>query len=83
MSDMRDQKTITGRQLRRGTPEERLTPGESVIIQKRGGKVFELRRMDPGEKSILKQLDRVLEEIPNTGERVRTNLARIIVEDRE
>jgi hypothetical protein len=76
-------KTITGRQLRRGTPEERLMPGESIIVQKQGGKVFELKRVDEQEKSILKGLDKLLQDIPNPGKRARTNLARIIIEDRE
>jgi hypothetical protein len=85
VSDMstNGRKTITGRQLRRGTPEERLMPGESIIVQKQGGKVFELKRVDVREKSILKGLDQLLEDIPNPGELARTNLARIIVEDRE
>ena len=77
------QKTITGRELRRGTPEERLIPEESVIVQKQGGKVFELKRVDVEPQSILKALDQLLEDIPNPGEPVRTNLARIIIEDRE
>jgi hypothetical protein len=76
-------KTITGRALRRGTPEERLMPGESVIVQKQGGKVFELKRVDVQPQSILKALDQLLEDIPNQGQCVRTNLARIIIEDRE
>jgi hypothetical protein len=59
MSDMsrKARKTITGRELRRGTPEERLMPGESLIVQKQGGKVFELRRVDVQERSTLKGLD--------------------------
>ena len=77
------QKTITGRELRRSTPEERLMPGESIIVQKQGGKVFELKRVDVREKSILKGLDQLLQDIPNPGKPARTNLARIIIEDRE
>ena len=77
------QKTITGRELRRGTPEERLIPGESVIVKKQGGKVFELKRVDVQPPSILAALDKLLEDIPNQGAPVRTNLARIIIEDRE
>ena len=77
------QKTITGRELRRGTPEERLIPGESVIVKKQGGKVFELKRVDIQPQSILKALDQLLEDIPSPGEPVRTNLARSIIEDRE
>ena len=77
------QKTITGRDLRRSTPEERLMPGESVIVRKQGGKVFELKRVDVQPESILKALDQLLEDMPNPGALVRTNLARIIIEDRE
>ena len=77
------QKTITGRQLRRGTPEERLMPGESIIVKKQGGKVFELKRVDVQEKSILKGVDQLLVDVPTPGKPARTNLARIIVEDRE
>ena len=80
---MNSHKTITGRELRRGTPEERLMPGESNIVQKQGGKVFELKRVDVREKSILKGLDQLLQDIPNPGKPARTNLARIIIEDRE
>jgi hypothetical protein len=85
VSDMstRAQKTITGREPRRGTFEERLMPGESVFVHKQGGKVFELKPVDVQPKSILKALDQLLEDIPNPGAPVRTNLARIIIEDRE
>ena len=85
LSDMgrHAQKTITGRALRRGTPAERLMPGESIIVKKQGGKVFELKRVDVREKSILKGLDQLLHDIPNTGKPARTNLAGIIIEDRE
>lgn len=76
-------KQITGRDLRRGAPEETLAPGESVIIKKNGGKLFELKRVDSGAKSMNARLDRLLAEMPPEGERVRTNLSRIIIEDRE
>lgn len=76
-------KHLTGRDLRRGTPEENLAPGESVLIKKNRGKVFELTRVDPGAKSMNAGLDSLFVEIPPTGARVRTNLARIIIEDRE
>ena len=58
-------------------------PGESIVVQKQGGKVFELKRVDVAEPSILKGLDQLLQDIPNPGETVRTNLAQIIIEDRE
>ncbi len=74
---------ITGRDLRRGTPEERLAPGESVVVKKRGGKVFELRRVDAGLRSMNAGLDRLFAEIPPEGDHVKTDLARTIIEDRE
>ncbi len=85
LSDMSTQarKTITGRELRRGTPEERLMPGETIIVRKQGGKVFELKRVDVRERSIIKGLDQLLEEIPSPAKPVRTDLARTIIEDRE
>ncbi len=83
VSDVNLKRVIGGRELRRSTPEEGLTPGESLVIRKQGGKMFELRRVDAGEKSLVKQLDELLQETPNQGERVRTNLAQVIVEDRE
>jgi len=80
---VRLQKTISISQLRRGTPEEGLVPGESLIIQKQGGKVFELRRLESEETSLVKQLDDLMSEVPNPGERTRTNFASLITEDRE
>jgi hypothetical protein len=76
-------KPISGRQLRHESPEEKLSPGQSVQVKKRSGKVFELKRIDPGEKSILDGLDKLLKEMPPTGPASRTNLAAIIIEDRE
>ncbi len=76
-------KHLTGRDLRRGAPEENLAPGESVLIKKNRGKLIELTRVDPGAKSMNAGLDSLLAKMPPTGERVRTNLARVIIEDRE
>jgi hypothetical protein len=77
------QKHITGRQLRHGSPEETLSPGESVQVRKRGGKVFELRRIDAGEKNLLAGLDRLLLELPASGPSCPVDFSRIIIEDRE
>ena len=77
------QKSITGRELRRSTPEEKLTPGEALVIRKQGGKVFELRRLDGGTRSLVKELDHLLKEVPNSGKAVRTDLARAVTEERE
>jgi hypothetical protein len=76
-------KRITGRQLRHGAPEENLSPGESVVIEKRGGKKFELTRIDKGAINFNDQMDRVFREIPAEGKRMKTNLARTLLEDRE
>jgi len=80
---MSQKKVISGREMRRGAPEETLASGESLLIKKQGGKVFELRRVDSNEKSLLKQLDQLLEDIPMPGQRVRTNLSKIVCEERE
>ncbi|HXC36652.1 MAG TPA: hypothetical protein VNV43_12305 [Candidatus Acidoferrales bacterium] len=76
-------KRITGRQLRHGAPEENLSPGQSVVIEKRGGKRFELTRIDKGPVNFNEQMDQIFREIPAEGKRVKTNLARTLLEDRE
>jgi hypothetical protein len=76
-------KRITGRQLRHGAPEEGLSPGQSLLIEKRGGKRFELTRIDAGPVNFNEQMDRVFHEIPAEGKRVKTNLARTLLEERE
>ena len=76
-------KTISGRQLRHSAPEEALSPGEAVRVKKRDGKTFELRRVDMGGRDILADLDQILEEIPTTGPARPTDLARMVIEDRE
>jgi hypothetical protein len=76
-------KRITGRQLRHGAPEENLSPGQSLLIEKRGGKRFELTRIDTGPVNFNQQMDQILREIPAEGKRVKTNLARTLLEERE
>jgi hypothetical protein len=76
-------KRISGRQLRHGAPEENLSPGESLVIEKRGGKRFELTRIDTGPANFNEQMDHIFREIPPEGKRVKTNLARLLLEDRE
>ena len=77
------QRRISGRQLRHGSPEESLAPGQSVVVEKRGGKVFELTRIDAGVRNINAQLDQLFQDLPAAGPRVKTNLAKIISEERE
>lgn len=74
---------ITGRELRHGSPEENLSPGESVLVEKRGGKVFELKRVDAGEKDILTGLEQLLIELPLPGMDWKGDLSGIILEDRQ
>jgi hypothetical protein len=76
-------KRITGRQLRHGAPEENLSPGQSVVIEKRGGKRFELTRIDSGPVNFNEQMDQIFREIPAAGKRLKTNLARALLEERE
>ncbi len=76
-------KRITGRELRHGSPEEGLSPGQSIVIEKRGGKRFSLTRIDRGPANFNAQMDQIFQEIPATGEKVRTNLARTLLEERE
>ena len=76
-------KRITGRQLRHGAPEENLSPGQSLVIEKRGGKRFELTRIDSGTVNFNRQMDQIFQEIPAEGKRIKTNLPRLLLEERE
>ena len=53
------------------------------MVEKRGGKRFELTRIDKGPVNFNQQMDRIFREIPAEGKRVKTNLARTFLEDRE
>jgi hypothetical protein len=77
------QKHISGRQLRHGSPEESLSPGESLTIHKRGGKVFQMTRTDAGGRDINAQMDQLFKDIPPEGPRVKTDLVRVLLEERE
>ena len=76
-------KRITGRQLRHGAHEENLSPGESLVIEKRDGKRFQLTRIDTGPVNFNDQMDQIFREIPAQGKRIKTNLARTLLKDRE
>ncbi len=52
-------------------------------MKKRDGKVFELRRVDAGERDILADLDQLIKDIPRTEPAHAADLAPIIIEDRE
>ena len=74
---------ISGRELRHGSPEETLAPGPSVLVEKRSGMVFELKRIDAGPRDINAKLDQLFLELPAEGLRTKVDLAAAIVEDRE
>ena len=76
-------KRITGRELRHGAPEERLSPGQSLVIEKRGGKRFALTRIDSGPVNFNEHMDQIFREIPREGMRPKTKLARTLMEERE
>jgi hypothetical protein len=76
-------KYISGRQLRHGSPEETLSPGESLTVKKRGGKEFQLTRTDSGKRDINSQLDQLFKDIPPEGPRLKTDLVHVLLEDRE
>jgi hypothetical protein len=78
-----ESKRISGRQLRHGSPEENLSPGQSLLVEKRGGKKFELTRIDSGPVNFNDQMDQIFREIPAEGKRIKTHLARTLLEDRE
>ncbi len=71
------------RRLRREAVEEQLAPGESLRVTKEGGKKINLQRVHRGQADINAGLDALLAEMPAEGQRARTNLATIIIKDRE
>ncbi|HEX4121561.1 MAG TPA: hypothetical protein VH619_13150 [Verrucomicrobiae bacterium] len=77
------QKRISGRQLRRGRSEESLSPGESLTVRKRSGKVFQLTRIDSGKRDINSRMDQLFNDMPPEGPRVKTDLVRVLLEGRE
>jgi hypothetical protein len=77
------QRHISGRQLRHGSPEESLSPGESLTVRKRGGKVFQLTRTDSGKRDINAQIDLLFKDIPPEGPRAKSDLVRVLLEERE
>ena len=77
------QRTMTGRDLRRGAPEEGLRLGESIMIEKKSGKLFELKRVDARPRSIVAAVDKIIEEVPIDGRRVKMDVVNVFLEDRE
>ncbi|MGA2660290.1 MAG: hypothetical protein ABSH34_22565 [Verrucomicrobiota bacterium] len=76
-------KHISGRQLRHRSPEESLSPGESLTTNKGSGKVFQLTRTDSGRRDINAQMDQLFKDIPPEGPCAKTDLARVLLEERE
>ena len=60
-----------------------MSPGESLTISKRGGKVFQLTRTDAGGRDINAQMDQLFKDIPPEGPRVKIDLVRALLEARE
>lgn len=54
-----------------------------MVIEKRGGKKFELTRIDMGPVNFNEQMDQIFREIPPEGKRTKTHLTRMLLEERE
>jgi hypothetical protein len=75
-------RTITGRELKRGTAEEGLAPGQVLRVKKSGGKEFLLVRET--EAPDLAALHReVMRDIPLKGPNQKTDLAAWHEEDED
>lgn len=82
LSDMNVTKIITGRDMKRGTPEETLGPGEALRVKKASGKKFLIIRESPApELSALHE--EIMREIPLSGPKQKTDLAAWHQEDEE
>jgi hypothetical protein len=53
------------------------------MIEKKSGKLFELKRVDARPKSIVAAVDKIIEEIPIEGRRAKMDAVKIFLEDRE
>ena len=82
LSDMKISKTITGRELKRGTPEESLAPGEALRVKKSGGKEFLIVR-ETGAPNLADLHAEIMRDVPLTGPSQKTNLAAWHEEDEE
>ena len=82
LSDMNVTKTITVRELKRGTPEETLGPGQALRVKKSSGKEFLLVRQTetPDLATLHKE---IMRDIPLTGPSQKTDLAAWHQEDEE
>lgn len=82
LSDMKVTKTVTVRELKRGTPEEALGPGEALRVTKPSGKGFLLVRETetPDLAALHKE---IMRDIPLSGPSQKTDLAAWHQEDEE
>jgi len=60
-------KTISSRRHKRSRPEDTLSPGETLLVEKPGGRQLELRRVDAPRRSRLAGLAEAMREVPNKG----------------
>ena len=82
LSDMNVTKTITVRELKCGTPEEALGPGQALRVKKSSGKEFLLVR--EAETPDLAALHKeIVRDIPLTGPSQKTDLTAWHQEDEE
>lgn len=76
---MKAKKTIKGRDLTRGT----FRLGESLMIEKKAGKHFGLKHADSRPKSIVAAVERIIEEVPIGGRRLKMDAVKVFLEDRK
>ena len=82
LSDMKVTKTVTVRELKRGTPKEALGPGEALRVTKASGKGFLLvRETETPDLAALHQ--EIMRDIPLSGPNQKTDLAAWHQEDEE
>ena len=60
-----------------------MAPGEKLLVVKKGGKLFELRRVDQGKRDLLADLNQIIKEIPIVRHASSRQLSSIFLEDRE
>lgn len=82
VADMNVTKTITGRELKRGTAEESLAPGQALRGKKSSGRKFLLVRetMAPDLAALHEE---VMRDIPLKGQSQKTDLAAWHEEDED
>jgi len=80
---MKAKNTVTGRHSRRGNAAERLDTNERLVVATKGGKLFEMRRVDQRNRDMLAELDQIIKEIPIARDASSRQLSRIFLEDRE